>query len=136
MPKDQHLGRHRLADLMLDTRIYNGHTTTSDALWAGVPVISLMGSHFASRVSASILKALGLPELITHTLEEYEKLSVRLALDSAELKMLRKKLAKNQTIHPLFDTRRYVRNLEKAFSQMWHIYAAGIDPNHIEVRED
>jgi protein O-GlcNAc transferase len=136
MPKEKHLGRHRLAELMLDSRIYNGHTTTSDALWAGVPVISLMGSHFASRVSASLLKALGLPELITDTLEEYEKLSVRLALDSAELKMLQKKLAKNQKTHPLFDTRRYVRNLENAFIQMWHTYAAGLDPNHIEVRED
>lgn len=136
LPKDQHLGRHRLADLMLDTRIYNGHTTTSDALWAGVPVISLMGSHFASRVSVSILKALGLPELITRTLEEYEKLAVRLALHSAELKMLRRKIAKNQSTHPLFDTRRYVRNLEKAFIQMWHIYATDQDPKHIEVRED
>ena len=136
LPKEQHLGRHRLADLMLDTRIYNGHTTTSDALWAGVPVISLMGSHFASRVSASILKALGLSELITRKLEEYEKLAVRLALDSAELKMLQKKLAKNQLTHPLFDTRRYVRNLEKAFIQMWRIYATDQDPMHIEVRED
>jgi len=135
LPKNKHLGRHRLADLMLDTRIYNGHTTTSDALWAGVPVISLMGSHFASRVSASILKTLGLPELITRTLEEYEKLAVRLALDSKELKILRRKITQNQSTHPLFDTRRYAHNLEDAFIQMWRLYAAGQDPKPIEVCE-
>lgn len=136
LPKAQHLGRHRLAGLMLDTRIYNGHTTTSDALWAGVPVICLVGSHFASRVSASILKALGLPELITRTLEEYEKLAVQLALHSDQLIMLRRKIGQNQLTHSLFDTRRYARNLEKAFVQMWHIYTTDQDPKHIDVRED
>ena len=98
-------------------------------------MICLMGSHFASRVSASILKAIGLPELITRTLEEYEKLAVWIATDSAELKLLRSKIAKNQSTHPLFDTRRYVRNLEKAFIQMWQIHAAGQRPAHIEVCE-
>jgi predicted O-linked N-acetylglucosamine transferase (SPINDLY family) len=136
LPKGEHLGRHNLANLMLDTRIYNGHTTTSDALWAGVPVVALAGNHFASRVSASILNAIGLPQLITSTLEGYEKLAVRLALDPSELSLWQKKIAENRSTHPLFDTRRYARNLENAFIQMWRIYAAGQDPKHIEVREN
>jgi len=134
--KNRHLRRHQLADLMLDTRIYNGHTTTSDALWAGIPVVSLMGDHFASRVSASILKALGLPELIARSQKGYEKLAVQLAMDSAALKSLRKKIACNKSNHPLFDTRRYVRNLESAFVQMCRIRANGLKPEHIVVRED
>ena len=136
LPKAQHLGRHNLADLMLDTRIYNGHTTTSDALWAGLPVISLLGSHFASRVSASILKALGMSELVTHSLEEYEKLAVQLAFDSIERNRLRRKISKNRLTHPLFDTPRYVRNLEKAYSQLWHIHSTGQHPRHIEITEN
>jgi predicted O-linked N-acetylglucosamine transferase (SPINDLY family) len=85
LPKDEHLARLRFADLTLDTRIYNGHTTTSDALWAGVPVITLQGSHFASRVSSSVLSAIGLPEVVTHSLEEYEALAVQLAHKPAQL---------------------------------------------------
>ncbi|MBW2109729.1 MAG: hypothetical protein JRI36_13870, partial [Deltaproteobacteria bacterium] len=79
LPKQEHLSHLALADLALDTRICNGHTTSSDALWAGVPVVALCGTHFASRVSSSILFAIGMPGLITHTLEEYESLVIRLA---------------------------------------------------------
>jgi protein O-GlcNAc transferase len=135
-PKARHLERHRLADLMLDTRIYNGHTTTSDALWAGVPVVAMIGSHFASRVSASILTTIGMPELIARTPEEYEELAVRLATDATELKSLRIKLANNRTSFPLFDTRRYARNLENAFIRMWHLHAMGQSPLNIEVCEN
>ena len=135
LPKAEHLARMTLADLALDTRIVNGHTTTSDVLWAGVPVITLMGSHFASRVSASILTAIGLPELITHGLENYEALAVKLATHPGELDTIRQKLAKNRLIEPLFDTPRFAWNLEKAYKEMWKIFLAGEPPRQIEVRD-
>ncbi len=134
--KDEHLARLRLVDLALDTSIYNGHATTNDALWAGVPVITLKGSHFASRASASLLTAIGLPELITHSLEEYEALAVHLALDSDELRGIRQRLAKNRLTEPLFDTPLFVRNLEKAYKEMWEISWAGQQPRQIQVVED
>ncbi|QTA91412.1 tetratricopeptide repeat protein [Desulfonema magnum] len=121
LPKDEHLARHKLADLGLDTRIYNGHTTTSDALWAGVPVITLQGSHFASRVSSSLLTAIGLPELITYDPKTYERLAVRLANNPDELQAIRLKLEKNRLTEPLFDTPRFTRNLEKAYKEMWKL---------------
>jgi predicted O-linked N-acetylglucosamine transferase (SPINDLY family) len=136
LPKEEHLARLRLADLALDTRIYNGHTTTSDALWAGVPVITLQGSHFASRVSSSILSAIGVPELITHDPEEYEALAVRLACNDDELKEIRQRIARNRLAAPLFDTPRFVRNLESAYKEMWEIYVAGELPRTIEVIEN
>jgi len=135
LPKDEHLARVRLADLVLDTRIYNGHTTTSDALWAGVPVITLQGSHFASRVSSSILTAIKLPELITRSLEEYEALAVRLAHNPGEQQAIRQRLAKNRLTAPLFDTLRFARNLEKAYKEMWKVFLAGETPRQIEVVE-
>lgn len=134
--KEDHLGRLRLADLALDTRIFNGHTTTSDALWAGVPVITLQGSHFASRVTSSMLAAVGLPELITRTLDEYEKLAVRLAGNQGELQIIRKKLERNRLSEPLFDTPRFARNLEKAYKKMWEIFLAGERPHQIKVVEN
>jgi len=133
--KGEHLARLRLADLALDTRIINGHTTTSDALWAGVPVITLQGSHFASRVSASILTAIGLPELITHRLDDYEALAVRLAHNPGELKAVQQKLAKNRLTEPLFDTPRFANNIERAYREMWNIFLAGEQPRQIEVVE-
>jgi protein O-GlcNAc transferase len=136
LPKDEHLARLKLADLALDTRIVNGHTTTSDALWAGVPVISIQGTNFASRVSSSILRAIGLPELITSNLEEYEHLAVSLASDPGQLQAIREKIAKNRSVEPLFDTPRFVRNLEKAYKEMWEIFLAGEQPRQIEVVEN
>jgi len=133
--KGEHLARQTQADLVLDTRIYNGHTTTSDALWAGVPVITLQGTHFASRVSASLLNAVGLPELITHSLEEYEAVAVRLARNRSECLSIRQKLEKSRLTEPLFDTPRFVENLETAYKEMWRIYMAGERPRMIEVRE-
>jgi len=135
LPKAEHLARHRLADLTLDTRIYNGHTTTSDSLWAGLPVITLQGNHFASRVSSSILTAVGLPELITHTLEAYKSLAVLMANTPDELQTIRQKLAKNRLTEPLFDTPRFAVNLEKAYKEMWEIFSAGEKPRQIEVAE-
>ncbi len=136
LPKDQHLARLRLADLALDTRICNGHTTTSDALWVGVPVITLQGNHFASRVSASILTAIGLPELIAHSLEDYETLAVRYARHPSELQAIRHRLAKNRLTQPLFDTLPFVRNLETAYKEMWKIYSTGEAPRQIQVMEN
>jgi protein O-GlcNAc transferase len=135
LPKDEHLARHRLANLFLDTRIYNGHTSTSDALWAGVPVVTLLGNHFASRVSASILTALGLPELIVSSLEEYQTLAVRLAHQHEALDEIRQRLIRNRKTAPLFDTPRFVLNLEKAYKQMWDIYLNGEMPRHLAIEE-
>jgi protein O-GlcNAc transferase len=135
LPKDEHLARLVFADLALDTRIVNGHTTTSDALWAGVPVITLQGSHFASRVSSSILSAIGFTELITHSLEEYESLAVKLARNPVELQEIRQRIEKSRLVAPLFDTPRFVRNLERAYKEMWKIFLAGEAPRQIDVKE-
>jgi len=133
--KAKHLARLKLADMALDTRIVNGAATTSDALWAGVPVITLQGGHFASRMSSSILTAIGLPELVTHNSEEYEALAVRLAKNRGELQTIRDSLAKNRLTEPLFDTPRFTRNLEKAYKEMWEIFLAGERPRQVEVAE-
>lgn len=130
-----HLSRLSLADIALDTRIYNGHTTTSDALWAGVPVVSLMGGHFASRASASMLTAIGLPELIAQSIPEYQAKVLELARDPVLLKTLRDKLAANRSRMPLFDTRQFVHHLEVAYNEMWEIYRAGQAPRPIVVPE-
>ena len=133
--KEDHLARMRLSDLALDTRIYGGHTTTSDALWAGVPVIALLGTHFASRVSSSLLLSIGLPQLVTASLEDYEARAVYLARNPAALKKLREKLARNRLTAPLFDTDRFVKNLESAFREMWDAYQRGKPPQRIDVLE-
>ena len=134
--KADHLSRIQLADLSLDTRLVNGHTTTSDSLWAGVPVITLQGGHFASRVSASLLSAVGLAELITYNLDAYEHLAVHLANHADKLEKIKAKLSRNRRKEPLFDTPRFVRNLEKAYQEMWQIFIQGGEPRQIEVIED
>jgi predicted O-linked N-acetylglucosamine transferase (SPINDLY family) len=133
LPREEHLERLRLADLMLDTRICNGHTTTSDALWAGVPVITLEGKHFASRVSASLLTAVGLPELITHSLEEYESLALRLANSPSELDAIKSRLKTNRETAPLFDTKRFARDLEDLYRQMFEIFKRGEELRHLGI---
>ncbi len=135
IPKDKHLARLKFTDLALDTRIVNGHTTTSDALWAGVPVVTLMGCHFASRVSASLLTAVGLPELITDNLNDYESLAVGLAKKPEELDTIRVKLGKNRYTMPLFDTSRFVNNLENGYVKMWDLFLSGKNPQNINVVE-
>jgi predicted O-linked N-acetylglucosamine transferase (SPINDLY family) len=134
--KDDHVARLALADLGLDTRIYSGHSSTVDALLAGVPVVTLRGSHFASRGSASVLSAAGLPELITSSLAQYETTARRLALARDELTRLRGRLARHRATAPLFDPRRFARNIERAYGQMWAIFAAGQRPRPIDVSED
>jgi protein O-GlcNAc transferase len=134
--KAEHLSRLKSADLSLDTRIVSGHTTTSDSLWAGVPVITLQGSHFASRVSSSLLNAIGLPEMVTYNLDAYEKLAVRLASHADELAQIKEKLALNRERQPLFDTPLFVRHLEAAYQQMWRIFIKEGVPEQFEVIED
>lgn len=133
LPKEQHLARLKLADLMLDTATVNGHTTTSDALWAGIPVITLLGSHFASRVSASLIKAVGLPELITNNLKEYENLCIRLAKNYKELEALKSKLLQNRLTAPLFNTYDFAKNMDKAFKKIWSGYQSGSMTCRIEI---
>jgi protein O-GlcNAc transferase len=135
IPREDHLARLRLADLALDTRIVNGAITTSDALWSGVPVITLQGSHFASRMSSSILSATGLPEMVTHSLDDYENLAIRLANERNQLKAIRQKLVRNRLSVPLFDTELFVRNLEIALEKMWSDYRSGDTPRPIRVGE-
>jgi protein O-GlcNAc transferase len=123
-----HLARHRHADLFLDTLPYNAHTTASDALWAGLPLVTCLGEAFAGRVAASLLKAVGLPELITTSLEEYEALALRLARDPAFLAGIKEKLLRNRDTYPLFDTARFTRHLEAAYTTMWQRSQRGEPP--------
>jgi predicted O-linked N-acetylglucosamine transferase (SPINDLY family) len=113
-----HLARIVVADLFLDTLPYNAHTTTSDALWMGVPVLTCLGESFAGRVAASLLKAIGLDVLITRTSDEYEELALRLAHDRAYLRSLRERLRHNRHDAPLFDTRSATRHIEAAYRTM------------------
>lgn len=133
IPVEQHLARFRVASLFLDTVPYNAHTTTSEALWTGLPVLTCAGETFASRVAGSLLRAVGLPELVTSSLPEYEATALRLAQDPSELARLRERLANNRMTAPLFDSARYTRHLEQAYHLMWDIYANGEAPRRIEV---
>jgi predicted O-linked N-acetylglucosamine transferase (SPINDLY family) len=128
-----HLARLRLADLFLDTFHYNAHATAADALWAGVPVLTCPGSTFASRVAGSLLGAVGLPELIAASPADYEALGLRLARDPARLAALRQKLAHNRDRYPLFDTDRFVRHLEAAYTIMWQRAERGDPPRSFTV---
>jgi len=133
LPLAEHLARHRLADLFLDTLPYNAHTTASDALWAGCPVLTMAGQTFASRVAGSLLRTIGLPELITTSLQEYEELALRLARDGHLLSELRGRLQANRTASRLFDGRQFARGLEKAYVTMWEIYTSGEEPRPLTV---
>jgi predicted O-linked N-acetylglucosamine transferase (SPINDLY family) len=133
LPVDQHLARLRLADLFLDTLPYNACTTASDALWAGLPVVTCRGEAFVGRVAASLLQAIGLPELIAADLEEYEALALKLARDPALLGEIRAKLARHREARPLFDTDRFARHIEAAYTTMWHIWQRGEAPQSFSV---
>ena len=134
-PLDEHLARHRLADLFLDTLPYNAHTTASDALWAGLPLLTCAGTTFAGRVAASLLHAVGLPELVTASLEEYEALGRRLAADPGLLRATREKLARQRLTTPLFDTDRFRRHVEAAYATMWDRWQRGAAPLGFAVPE-
>jgi predicted O-linked N-acetylglucosamine transferase (SPINDLY family) len=135
MPLAEHLARHRLADLFLDTLPYNAHTTASDSLWAGCPVLTLCGETFASRVAGSLLRTIGLPELITYSIDEYRAMALRLARDAEMLAGVRARLEANRKTSRLFDGGRFARSVEQAYSTMWEIHAAGQPPRAFTVSE-
>jgi predicted O-linked N-acetylglucosamine transferase (SPINDLY family) len=126
MPLERHLARHALADLFLDTLPYNAHTTASDALWAGLPVLTCQGTAFAGRVAASLLRNVELPQLICHSLEEYEAAALRLATDGLSLDIARTRLAQTRHQAPLFDSERHCRHIEAAYGRMWEIAQSGL----------
>ena len=130
-----HLARHRLADLFLDTLPYGAHTTASDALWAGLPLLTCLGTTFPGRVGASLLQALGLPELIAESLADYERLALAFARDAPALAALKAKLARNRESEPLFDTKRFTRALEAAFAHMHDRHKNSLPPMHFAVPE-
>ena len=128
-----HLARHRMADLFLDTLPYNAHTTASDALWAGLPVLTQIGETFAGRVAASLLNAVHLPELVTTTRDDYEALAIELATNPAKLASIKQKLADNRLTTPLFDTELFTKHIEAAYTTMYERYQADLPPDHIHV---
>lgn len=132
----EHLARYRLADLFLDTRPYNAHTTASDALWAGLPVLTCPGRTFASRVAASLLHAIGLPELVAESMSAYEQLALQLAREPERLAAIRAKLARNRLSTPLFDTPRLARAMEQAFQLMVERHRNGLPPEHMTIPGD
>ena len=129
-----HLARYRQADLFLDTFYYNAHTTASDALWAGLPVITCLGNTFASRVAASLLNAVGLPELITRSHADYESTALELANHPEHLAAIRRKLASNRTTHPLFSIADFTRHIQTAYMKMHERNQAGLAPDHIVIQ--
>lgn len=131
-----HLARMALADLFVDTPYYNAHTTGSDALWVGLPLLTVMGDSFPGRVGASLLKAVGLPELIAGSLAEYEAMAVALARDPARLAALRARLIANRDASPLFDTPRFTRHVERAYEIMWTTWLAAEPPRPFTVSPD
>jgi len=133
MPLGEHLARCRLADLFLDTFVCNAHTTASDALWVGLPVLTRLGKGFAARVAGSLLNAMDLPELITESHEDYERRALELALDKEAHASLRQKLAQNRETVPLFKTELFARHLETAYQLAYHKYFDGEDPQTIHV---
>jgi protein O-GlcNAc transferase len=133
MTLEDHLARHRAADLFVDTLPYNAHTTASDALWAGVPVLTQKGESFAARVAASLLSAMDLPELITKTRMEYEARAIELASDPLQLAEIRNKIGKNRLTSPLFNGRLFARNMEAAYFEIYRRHLRGEKTDHIDI---
>lgn len=131
LPLAEYLARYRMADLFLDTLPYNAGTTASDALWAGLPVLTQIGEAFAGRMAASLLNAIKLPELITTSQEDYERLAIKLATHPEKLEIIKEKLANNRLTTPLFDIEYFTRNIESAYTKMYEQSQAGLEPNHI-----
>ena len=125
---EDYLAALSVADLFLDVHPYNAHSTACDALWAGLPVLTYRGQSFSSRVAASLLHAIGMPEQVTSSLGEYEELALALARDPRSLAAVRAKLARNRDSEPLFDTAGFTRYLESALTTMWQRHHAGLPP--------
>jgi predicted O-linked N-acetylglucosamine transferase (SPINDLY family) len=133
LPPAENLARYRAADLFLDTLPYNAGTTASDALWAGLPVLTLTGEAFASRIAASLLTAIDVPELITSTQQQYEQLAIELASSPQRLAAIRARIQDNRLTRALFDTPRFARNLEAAYTAIHARYQAGEPPDPIRL---
>ena len=131
--KEDHLKRIQSADLFLDTLPFNAHTTTSDALRVGLPVLTRIGESFTSRVAASLLNAVNLPELITSSQEEYETLAIELATNADKLKTIKDKLALNLPTAPLYDTALFTQHIESAYKTMYEKHHQGLKPENIYV---
>ena len=125
IPIAEHLARHRLADLFLDTLPVNAHTTASDALWAGLPVLTCAGEAFVGRVAGSLLHAVGMAEMVTSSLAEYEAKAFELVANPKQLFDLKKKLVRQLPVAPLFDIAKFTRDLENVLSRMWTLRQAG-----------
>jgi predicted O-linked N-acetylglucosamine transferase (SPINDLY family) len=133
LPTAEYLARYKLADLFLDTYPYNGGTTASDALWAGLPVLTRSGKSFPSRMAGSLLRAIDAPELVTHTIAEYENLAVELATDRSRLELIRKKLDANKMSTALFNSRQTTKNIERAYQIMYELHFEGKPPKNIDL---
>ena len=131
----EHLTRHRLADLFVDTFAFNAHTTATEALWAGLPVVTKTGQGFAARVAGSLLNSVGLPELITKNEHHYEMLILELVTNPSKLSKIRKKLAANLLEQPLFDTEQYTKHIEDGYQQAYQNYFEGNPPKTITVKK-
>ncbi len=133
LPLAEHLARHQAADLFLDTFPVNAHTTASEALWAGLPLLTIAGETFVSRVAGSLLRTVGLAELVTSCLDDYRAMALRLANDPGLLADLHARLASNRKTSPLVDAERSARSLEKAYTTMWEIHVSGEKPRAFAV---
>jgi len=133
LSQSEHLARHKHGDLLLDTFNVNAHTTASDALWAGLPLVTLPGEQFAARVAASILSAANLPELIAKDEADYESIALDLALHPEKIMALKQKLQEQIKTCPLFDTAGYTRDIEAAFEAAYDRYFKGLAPDDIDL---
>ena len=133
LPADEYLARYQACDLFLDTAPYNAGTTASDALWAGLPVLTLVGKSFASRVAASLLNAIDLPELITQTQSAYEAKAIELAHNPDKLASIKQRLAQNRNSTLLFDTSLFVKNIEAVYTKIYQRYQEDLHPDHISI---
>jgi len=134
MPLSDHLARLKLANLFIDTMPYNAHTTASDALWVGLPFLTLCGETFASRVGASMLNAIELNELITIDEKEFENLAIELAQNPKKLMQIKNKLDSNRSKKPLFNTKLFTKNLETAYLKIYEKYICNKKPENIEIK--
>ena len=133
LERSLYLARYRVADLFLDTHPYNAGTTASDALKMGLPMLTMKGKSYQARMGASIVNAVNLPELITHSQEEYESLAIELASNPDKLKAIKEKLASNLATAPLYNTKLFAKNIESAYTQMYERHHQGLEPDHIYV---
>jgi predicted O-linked N-acetylglucosamine transferase (SPINDLY family) len=132
-PLPEHYARNALADLFLDTFPYGAHSTGADALWSGLPVLTRRGESFASRVAGSLLFELGLPELVTYSLEQYEATALHLATHPQELAALRRRLETNRATSPLFDASDIARRMERAYVAALKRHLSGQAPDHLDI---